>query len=135
MARVALALANAQAELVRSALGDGYLRLYTAPRPAEPESSIGSAVLLAECRISTVSSPVPTTGELTVSVVEEDSTVGSGIVGWARALQANGTTVVCDYSVGLAGSGADIIITPSSSIALNKRLSVSSYVHRLVRGL
>jgi hypothetical protein len=134
MARVALAIVNAQAELVRVALNNGYLRFYAAPRPADTENSVGSAVLLAECRIAAVSSPAPTTGELTVTVAEEDATLASGIVGWARALQSNGTTVVCDYSVGLVGSTADIIVAPSASIAINKRFAVSQYVHRMIRG-
>lgn len=134
MARVALAVLNAQAELVRTALNNGYLRLYTAPRPTEPENSVGAAVLIAELRISAVSSPVPTTGELTISVAEELSTRAAGVLGWARSWATDGVTSVADYTVGLAGSGADILVSPTLSVAAGKRFAVSSFIHRMVRG-
>jgi hypothetical protein len=134
VARVSLALVNAQVELIRLALNNGYIRLYSGLRPSEPENAITTAVLVAECRIQNPSAPIATNGELIVTVLDEDATLSGGVVIWARVLQSDGATVIEDCSVGVAGSGADIIISPTNSVAINKRLSIT-YTHKINRGL
>lgn len=52
--------------------------------------------------------------------------VANGVAGWARITKADGSTAVMDRTVGLAGSGAHIILN-STSITVDGAVSITSW--------
>lgn len=100
--RLALQAATAAANAVCSQLNNGYIRFYTAPKPATPETALANQVLLAEPRFGQTAFGVAVGGVATANaIIDEDSTPAGGTVAWARLVKADGTTVVADCTVGV----------------------------------
>ncbi len=85
-------------------LDGGKLRIYSGSQPATPETS-ASGTLLAELTLNATFSPASSGGVLTANAVTSDTDAdATGTAGYARLLRSDGTTAVCDCSVGV-GSG------------------------------
>jgi hypothetical protein len=106
------AIRTARAQLIVDAIdagsGAGTLKLYTAPKPATG-AAVGAATLLGTLTFADPCGTV-TTGTLTFSAITKDSAADAdGTAAWARVADSAGTFVM-DMTVGLVGSGADIIM-------------------------
>lgn len=108
------ALRNARADAITTFAGaSGKLRIYSGSRPAT-----GGAIttLLAELTCNATFAPAASGGVLTLNAITQDSSADStGTASWARIFKSDGTTIVCDCSVGT--SAADIILNTTSIVA------------------
>lgn len=91
-------------------LNGGSLKFYSGARPSG--TTLGSNTLLASCGIGNpaASGPTNSSGVCTFAPIAPDnSPVASGTITFAFACTSGGTPLY-NLSVGLAGSGADIIV-------------------------
>lgn len=109
--------------LIDAGTTGGYLRIYDGTRPAT-----GGTVttLLAELQFSTTSFPAASSGSMTANAITQDSSANAtGTATWFRIVDDTGTFVM-DGDV--AGSGADLNLSPGVSITTGQVVSVSSFI-------
>jgi hypothetical protein len=109
-------------------LANGKLRFYSGTIPATPETAITSQVLLAELTFAATPFGAPSfSGGLSSALAAFVSASvlpgANGTTAWARAVKSDGTTVVCDYSVGVSAS--DIIIA-NTTLSTSINLTISA---------
>lgn len=123
---LALAQRNSALDNILANLNNGYLRIYSGPRPATPDTALSGNTLLAELRFGTPAFPASSGGSATANAITQDSAAdATGTAAFYRAFKADGTTAVIDGTVGT--SGADMIINTTSIVA-NGIVSCSSFV-------
>lgn len=132
--QVATAIVNAQADLVARALDDGYLRIYAGVQPSNADTAVTSQTLLAELRFAATSAPAADNGVITFDDIDSAVAVANGTAAWFRCLAADGTTVVLDGSLGLAGDDPNLVLN-AVTIAIGGSVAVSSYTHALPRAV
>ena len=123
---------SAAADAVCPLLNNGYLRLYTDPKPANADTAISSQTLLAELRFGSTAFGAASNGVATANAITADSSAdNTGTATWFRALKSDGTTAVLDGSVGT--SSADLILN-SVSISAGAQVSVTSFTYTENKG-
>ena len=102
---MATALRNARLDALTTFAGNGaLLRIYDGSRPATGGTATN---LLAQLTLGSPMAPAASGGVLTLNAITQDSAAdATGTATWARIVKSDGTTHVCDLSVGT--SGADI---------------------------
>lgn len=110
MANQSTALMAAIDEAVRSLLvaGQSRLKIYTGAAPASPQVA-ATGTLLADIVMS-ATVPVAVNSVLTITPTADATIVASGTAGWARLSTSSGQALL-DMSVGLAGSGAEVVLS------------------------
>lgn len=119
--KVAGAFANSGPDEIKAALAGGKLVIYSVARPPSPDSPVERSGVLASF---TFASPAFGDGDA-APAFEANPVVATGVgtPGFARAFQADGTTVVADFSVGPGSSEirlSEVSTTASYPIALTK---------------
>lgn len=107
-----------------SGVGPCTLQFRTGAQPANVAAAVSGALL----GTLTCSDPVGTdsSGVMTFSAITQDSAAdATGTAGYARLFDGSGNAKG-DFSVGIAGSGADIILNTLSIVA-NGPILVSSF--------
>ena len=123
---------SAAADAVCPLLNNGYLRLYTDPKPSDANTAISTQTLLAELRFNTTAFGASSNGVATANAITADSSAdNTGTATWFRALKSDGTTAVLDGSVGT--SSADLILN-SVSISAGAQVSVTSFTYTENKG-
>lgn len=103
---------------------NGYIRIYTASRPAGPSTAITTQTLLAELRFANPAAASVTNGVITFDTISPDTSANAtGTAAWARCLKSDGTTAICDLNVGT--SDANIIVT-TTAISAGVQVSITS---------
>ena len=121
------AVVNAQAEIIATALDDGYLRIYGDTQAATADTAIGAQPLLAELRFAAQSEVSIVDGLITFDALTPDASANdTGTATWFRALSSDGTTVVLDGSVGTADANMIMAALAIQEFAL---VAVSSFTH------
>jgi len=128
-----LKLSNAAVDTEGDALAplfdNGYLRIYDGAQPTSADTAVGAQVLLAELRFAATGIATSVNGLLTANALTADSSANaSGTAAWYRALQSDGTAVICDGSVGT--SGADLNMN-SVAISSGAAVSITSFTHTI----
>ena len=88
------------------------IRIYTASRPATPETAISGQTLLATITLS--GSFSSTGGVLTASDPAAVTIAASGTAAWFRLLAASGPTAILDGTVTATGGGGDMTLATVS---------------------
>lgn len=103
------------------------LRIYSGSQPTDADTAIGAQTLLAELVCATPFAPAASSeGVVTVGTITEDSVANnSGTAAFFRLVKADGTTVVCDGSVGTSGADLNLITT---TIVAGQPVRVTSFV-------
>lgn len=115
--RIALARRNEALDAIRDDFNSGFLRIYSGTRPTDADTALSGNTLLAELTFSATAFPAASGGVLTANAITQDSSAdATGTASFARLFASNGTTVVCDLSVGT--SGAEINFATLSFVAL-----------------
>ena len=115
---------TSRANLLAGWLAGGKLRLYTESRPASADTAISNQTLLAEYSLPDPAGTV-SNGVLTGPALSSALVLADGSAAWARAVDSSGVTVL-DLDVGLAGSGASVIID-SLSLVTGGLVAVQSW--------
>lgn len=101
--------------LVDGGTGAGKLRIYTASKPAGPDTAIAGQTLLAEFTLSDPAFTAGGTGVQNIDVTPALSTTGlaAGTAAWARLVDSNNAGVV-DLTVGTSGAELNLNTTTIS---------------------
>jgi len=122
--KISDAAANTEADNLATLLNNGYLRIYDGAQPTNANTAIGAQVKLAELRFGATAFGAAAAGVITANAITADTDAdATGTAAWFRALKSDGTTVVCDGSVG--ASGADLNLN-SVAIQIHAQVQVSS---------
>lgn len=96
--------------------GSALLRIYDGTQATNPNTAIGSQVLLAELTCNGTFAPSASGGVLTLNAITSDSSANAtGTASWFRLVKSDGTTAVLDGTVGTSGSDLNINSTAISS--------------------
>lgn len=118
-------LRNAKLAANASVIGNaGKLEIYAGTDTAGTDNAEGT--LLAVFTLGTPFAPAPVNGVQSPNLPAATTGVANGTAGWARVTKADGTTAVMDLTVGLSGSGAQIILN-TLTISTGVALSVTSW--------
>jgi len=124
--RLAITTINAQASATGALCNNGYLRLYSAPRPALTDDA-ATGTLLAELRFAATAFGSPIAGVITANpITAEDAALADGTVAWYRAFSSDGTTAIMDGNVGTADSN---IILPTVTVSVGLRVEIDSLIY------
>jgi hypothetical protein len=119
---------NAAANAVVDLADDGYIRIYDGTQAANPQTAIGSQVLLAELRFGTPAFGAAATGTATAEAITADVNANNtGTATWFRVLQSDGTTVLWDGTV--STSGADLNLASGTSITSGDNIAIDSMTY------
>lgn len=123
---------NAEVDALTPHFNNGYLRIYDGTQPATADTAITTQVLLAELRFNATAFGAAVAGVATANAITQDGAANAtGTATWFRALKSDGTTVLCDGSVGTASSD---LIMATTSIVTNAIVSVTSFTYTLPKG-
>lgn len=103
------------------------LRIYSGTQPTDADTAVGAQVLLAELTTASPMFPAASTeGVATASAITQDSSANAtGTAAWFRLVKSDGTTVVCDGTVGTSGCDLNLVTT---SIVATQPVQVTSFV-------
>ena len=99
---------NAEADVWGSQLDSGSIKIYDGTAPANPQTAITTQTLLVSISFSATAFPSAIGGVITLASAINGTIVSTATAGWARLYKTDGTTVVCDATVGL--TSADVIL-------------------------
>jgi hypothetical protein len=130
-AQLSNATVNAQAEVLASALDNGYCRVYDGSQPANADTAVSTQTLLAEIRFAATAESDITAGVITFAAMTVDSSAdATGTASWYRALSSDGTTVVMDGSVGTSNAN---MVLGSVGIQAGAEVRIDSFTHTIAK--
>jgi len=128
--RMSYAACNAENNALAALANTGYLRIYTATRPANADTA-ASGTLLAELRLNATAFGASSNGVITANPITQDSSADNGgTAAWFRVLQSDGTTVLWDGEVGTTGCDLNL---NSVTIGAGATVSVTALTHTIPR--
>ena len=117
--------ANAACDAMAVLANSGKLRIYDGTQAATADTAIGAQVLLAELTMNATAFGSAVAGVATANAITSDSSAdATGTATWFRLLKSDGSTVICDGSVGT--SSADLVLN-TTSIVSGAAVAVSSF--------
>lgn len=123
---------SAEADALAALFNNGYLRIYDGSQPATADTAVVGQVLLAELRFGATAFGAASDGVLTANALTADSAANAtGTAAWYRCLKSDGTTALCDGSVGV--SSCDLNLN-TVSIVQNAQVSVTAFQHTVPKG-
>lgn len=119
---------NTMADGVARNHDNGYWRIYSGSRPANPQTAI-SGTLLAEGRFSATSAAAASAGVITWSTVADAGANATGDATHFRTFRSDGTTVGYDGDVSDSAGSGDLKLaqTGNTTITTNQPVSISSW--------
>lgn len=123
--KITNAAANAEVNALTALLNSGFIRIYSGTQPATADTALSGNTLLASLPLSATAFGSAVNGVATANAITDDTAAdATGTASFFRAFQSNGTTAVCDGSVGTAN--ADMIIN-STAIQAGALVEVNSW--------
>lgn len=114
--QIAYATANAACDAIAALCNNGYIRIYTASKPANADTALSGQTLLAELRFAATAFGSASNGVATAGTITSDSSAdNTGTAAWFRVLASNGTTVIYDGTVGTSGCDLNLNTTSITS--------------------
>ena len=126
------ACVNAEADALSALLAKGYLRLYSTGQPANADTALSGQTMLAELRFSVTAAPAASAGVITFNAITSATAAASNTATWFRCLKSDGTTVVFDGTVDVAGNTPNLALN-SVAISAGATVSVSSFTHTVAK--
>jgi hypothetical protein len=124
--KLPVAFRNTRADTWTTRAGaSAILRLYNGTQPTDADTAVGAQTKLAELVCNATFAPAASGGVLTLNAITQDSSAdATGTATWFRLLKSDGTTVVCDGTVGTSGCDLNMVTT---SIVLGQPVQVTSF--------
>jgi hypothetical protein len=123
--KVAAARRNAMIDNFAGNFNSGFLRIYDGTQATDADTALGSQVLLAELTFNSTAFAAASAGSAAANAITADSSANApGTATWFRCVASNGSTVLCDGSVGT--SAANLVLN-STAIQSGASVSCSSF--------
>jgi hypothetical protein len=104
------AACNAIVDLLDFGPANGVMKVYSGSPPAEVGGALTTQVKLADLPFSTPAFGNSSVGTATANAITDDSNINAtGTATWLR-LEDDFGQIICDMTIGISGSGADIIV-------------------------
>jgi hypothetical protein len=125
--KLPVAFRNTRADTWATRAGaSALLRIYSGTQPATADTALSGNTLLAELTCGATFAPAASGGVATANAITQDSSAdATGTATFFRLVKSDGTTVVCDGSVGTAS--ADLVLV-TTSITATQPVQVTSFV-------
>ncbi len=122
--RLAAAYRNAALDAANALLNGGSIKVYTGTRPATPETALSGNTLLGTLTLNATAFAAASGGGTNINAVTSDASAdATGTATWCSFLTSGGTRLI-DATVGVAGSGADVILDTTTVVA-GKNIAVT----------
>lgn len=125
--KAAVATANAMVAAETALCNTGYLRIYSAPQPTNPDTAISGATLLAELRFAATAFGTPASGSAAAATIASVTALATGTPTWFRILKSDGTTVVGDGDVSTTAAGTGALQFDNTSWVAGGTVQVTSF--------
>lgn len=120
------AAVNVEVAALAAELDGGFLDIYSGSQPANANSGIGGATLLASLQFGTPAFGSPIAGVVASNPITDDGDApASGLATWYRCYKADHVSVVQDGSVGTVGCNLNLT---DVNIVQHAVVSVSNFV-------
>lgn len=117
--------ANTACDAMAVLANSGFLRIYDGAQPATADTAVGAQVLLAELTMNATAFAASVAGVASANAITSDASANAtGTAAWFRLVKIDGTTVICDGSVGT--SAADLNLN-SVAISSGAAVAVTSF--------
>jgi hypothetical protein len=117
--------ANAALNALTALLNGGFMKFYSGTQPANANSPLSGNTLLATLGFGTPAFAPSVAGVAAAnSISPEASAPNSGTATWYRLYKSDGTTVVCDGSIGTSGCNINV---NSQNVVAGQSVSVTSF--------
>ncbi len=80
-------------------LNGGFVRFYSGPVPADPDTPLSGNTLIVECALGNPACLSPSGGSMSFTPVSPGTVAASGAPTFARFLRSDGTSAVADMDV------------------------------------
>jgi len=101
--------ANAAASGISALFNGGSIQIYSGTQPANANTAVGGGnTLLATLTLPNPACGAPAAGILTFNTIAAVTAVANGTATFARFLQSNGTTVICDAPIGVTNNAINL---------------------------
>ena len=126
--KISTVMRNANADAFARQHDNGYWRIYSGSRPANPQTAI-TGTLLAEGRFSATSAAAASNGTITWSTVADSAADATGAATHFRTFKSDGTTVGYDGDVSDSAGSGDLKLTQTgnTNITTGQPVSISSW--------
>lgn len=128
---ISAAAANAAADAVTSRVNGGSLQIYAGTKPADPDSALGGATLLASLPFSATAFGAAADGVATANAITAATASNGGTASFFRAFASNGSTAVFDGEIGTSASDLNL---NSTNISSGAEVSVTSFTYTQPKG-
>jgi hypothetical protein len=124
-------LANAQrsraADAVCVRANSGILRIYDGSQPATADTAIGAQVILAELTMNATAFGAASNGVATANAITSDTSANNtGTAAWFRLFESDGTTVICD---GTVGTGTHNLVVSTTAFVATATVAITSLTY------
>jgi hypothetical protein len=124
-------LANAQrsraADAVCVRANSGILRIYDGSQPATADTAIGAQVILAELTMNSTAFGAASNGVATANAITSDTSANNtGTAAWFRLFESDGTTVICD---GTVGTGPHNLVVSTTAFVATATVAITSLTY------
>lgn len=115
---------NAALNAMAALLNSGFLKIYNGTQPANANTALSGNTLLSTLTFGATAFANAVAGVATANAIGTDTSIAAtGTATFARLFKTDGSTVVCDMSVGT--SGADINLD-SVALQIGAQCAISS---------
>lgn len=116
---------NAMIDNFTANANSGFLRIYDGTQPTDADTAVGAQVLLAELTMNATAFAAASAGSAAANAITADSSANAtGTAAWFRLVASNGTTVLCD---GTVGTGTHNLVLNSVAISSGANVSVTAF--------
>ena len=130
--RLAVDIVDAQAQVIADALNGGNMKIYSGPRPLNPETGLtGDNSLLATLNFGNPAFASIVAGVMTANPLTGGVAIADGTAIWFRLYKADNVTPVLDGNC--AQTVAGNLQLPTTTITTGVTIEITNYVHTVVR--
>ena len=123
--KIVTAAANAALDGLTALLNSGSVKIYDGTVPTNAGDALTTQVLLGTLPLSATAFGAAASGTATANAITSDTAAdATSTATFYRGLKSDGTTVVCQGSVGTAGADLNLNTT---AIQINARIDVTSW--------
>lgn len=126
------AAANAAIDAITALLNNGFLKVYSGTQPLTADTALSGNTLLATLGFGATAFAGSVAGVATANAISSDIDIdATATASFARLLKSDASTVICDMTIGTAGT--DIVLN-STAFQIHAQASLTSLTLTLPKG-
>lgn len=131
--KLATDIIDGQANLLATALKDGYIDIYDGVQPDSPETEVGSRKLCVSLKFGSPAFMPAENGIISANPIQQSRIIADvNPATWARCYRADHKTPVMDVSVGTKDAN---VIVPTTHMVSGVTMGISSFMHSVAKSV